>query len=179
VTTNCDLDEVRHIAQQKFLELVESGVMWDRRAGITGYEYCAANFRVSRTLLYVDRGYEVKLAGEPIFRRWEPSTRHVRRNKDGSANKADAKKALEEQVQAQEDFNKDPMVVACKKVICEYEKRQMEDALKTSCKALQEALKDPATTLPPPTYTEHTEPYSASTGHSGRRYPWWQFWRGL
>jgi hypothetical protein len=179
MTTNCDLDEVRHIAQQKFLELVESGVEWKYELCGLWFGYRAGGFEVSSIVSCLSGGYEVKLAREVIWRRWRPAPRYARKNKNGSTNKADEKKAQNEWLLAQEDFDKDPMVVACKKVICEHQKRQMEDALKTSCKALQEALKDPATTLPPPTYTEHIEPCSAFTGHSGRRYPWWQFWRGL
>jgi hypothetical protein len=193
VTTNCDLDEVRHIAQQKFLELVESGVEWkkaydrnNRFGFITttfiGYSFGPWLVRNSTAEL------ALKLKGEKVWHRYRPyqpeEVEYVVGK--GGAVRPRKTKAWKEYQKAEAEFDADPIVVAIRKIEkvhtdreCEARRKQMEDALKTSCKALQEALKDPATTLPPPTYTEHTEPYSASTGHSGRRYPWWQFWRGL
>jgi hypothetical protein len=184
VTTNCDLEEMKHIAQQKFLELVESGVEW-KKICVSGYiTYLFHSWAISK-----ERGRVcIVLAGQEVaakYAPYAPETVDLIIGKDGQSRPKQTK-AWKEYQKAKAEYDADPIVVAIRKIEkvhtdreCEARRKQMEDALKTSCKVLQEALKDPATTLPPPTYTEHTEPYSASTGHSGRRHPWWQFWRGL
>lgn len=184
MTTNCDLEEMKHIAQQKFIELVDSGVVFV--SDITNYgmvQYVSNGFAVGNPFYSLPGGLKVELMGETIWQRMEPEMRHVKRNKDGKYNKADFLVAMEELSAAMDEYNADPMVIAARRVISDYNCRQIQSALESSCKALQEALKDTATTPAPQVQTGNTEPYSGSerpckTYPTQRRY-WWQFWRGL
>jgi hypothetical protein len=145
MTTNCDLDEVRHIAQQKFIEVVNSGAEFERDC----YFWEHGDWSVDLDL-YPDGEHflYISLNRVEVFCGWLKAGDNA-------------------------------LLTAAKTAVRRAKARAETEQREAACKALQGALKRVATTLPPPTYTEHTEPYSASTGHSGRRHPWWQFWRGL
>jgi hypothetical protein len=181
VTTNCDLEEMKHIAQQKFIELVDSGVEWklDYTFGF-GEEYRNGHYRA------YPKGF-VTLCGEDIWNKREPDWREVKKNKDGTYNKQDYARAEKEYAKALEEYKALPMVKAIntlkeRRMAAERERQclKMQKALESSCKALQEALKDTATTLAPEVQTGNTEPYTKPEGHPGAgARKWWQFWRGL
>ncbi len=147
MTTNCDLEEMKHIAQQKFIELVDSGVVFDLDARYWTY---------GKWRFFLDE-YAPKFSSRRYFFRllldWQPVVEHC-----GAALNDTIRAGIRATVRSRN--------------IVEQAGRE------AACKALQEALKDTATTPAPEVQTGNTEPHTKPKGHSDssvRR--WWQDWK--
>lgn len=186
MTTNCDLEEMKHIVQQKFIELVDSGVEWEKSKWNGNAYKCGE---------WITESYDgfgvliVSLAGEEMWRAHKPYAPEdqeyvIEGTGQCKPKQTKERKAYEKALAA---FEADPMVAAIRKIEkvhkdreCEKRRQEMQEALESSCKALQKALKDTATTLAPEVQTGNTEPYTKPEGHPGAgARKWWQFWRGL
>jgi hypothetical protein len=135
---------MRHIAQQKFVELVNSGAA--RNATFDYYQHVEISFG-SWSVIYDTRGYIILLGNETIWTGHQPKRRVVRETAKGAPDKRDAAKAEKEYQAALAIFEDGPIVVAAKKLFkdaqereCEARRRSMEASIKASCKTLQEAI---------------------------------------
>jgi hypothetical protein len=145
VTNECDLSEVRHIAQQKFLELVESGAEWGSDGGIWG----SWNFVRGPWSIWIalEGGMKLTLGEHKIWSKWPKIRRNPRVTSKGLPDKRDLAKIEKEAKEAKAEFEADPIVIAIRKIEkihhdrrCEAAIKRMQDELKSACSGLQSEL---------------------------------------
>jgi hypothetical protein len=145
MTNECDLDEVRHIAQQKFVELVDSGVEWKKSEFLGEVFFRFGPWTVTNLMGH----FGISLREEVVFSQFQPMRPKLEvmiLGKDGVA-KPKRTKERKEYEKAIREFEATPVVDAILRIDkvhkereCEARRKRAEDAMRESCRALQEAL---------------------------------------
>lgn len=147
MTTNCDLEEMKHIVQQKFIELVDSGAVFDS----DGYGWKHGKWYFSLNEFAHEFGsrrysFRLLLGWELVAEYYGVALNDIVRA---------GIRAMVRSRNAAEQANRE-----------------------AACKALQEALKDTATTLAPDVQTGNTEPYSEPQDYPlSKVRKFWQDWK--
>jgi len=144
--TNCDLDELRYQALQKFVELADE--KW--KSYNDNFLFNSLQFTHGKYDLRYDHASGhvwVLLGQESLGSKSRPIMRPVKRTKTGKPNKSDLKKVEEEHKAALEKYNTDPVVAAAKKIYerwytakCKAQEEQMKRDMEESCKRLQQEM---------------------------------------
>lgn len=167
---NCDLDELKHQALQKFIELAD-GEWTALRCGT------AMRFHFGKYTLecdHFDGSIWMYLGGEHIYKKWRPTRRIYKYNTAYEAvplNKKEQAAADKQYETDLEKYNADPVVVAAKKIYdrwfdaeCKAKEEKMKKDMEESCKKLQKEV--------PALDNERAEVNSLTVDR-----PWWRRWR--
>lgn len=151
MTNKCDLEEMKHLAVQKFLELADSDE-WVSTKTSEGRP------TLGNYIVYEGYGaYQIWLDWTTVFHADCPVLNmcNIKRTKNGNFNKAAKKKAEDAYNAELEAFNANPVVVAIRKVLatveekeCRKQEARMLKAMEDSCKSIQAALSPPPTKEP-------------------------------
>lgn len=142
----CDLEEVKHMAIQKFIELAEQPERWEHEMSFygSGWQHILGSYRVTE---YTIGCPTVRLGEEVVAFVSTPSLRKVKFKKNGECNKADLKKANAELLKEVEEHNKKPVVKAIKKLKeyaynqwCEKHAEEMKQKMEESCRNIQRLI---------------------------------------
>ena len=144
--TNCDLDELKHQALQKFIEMADSKWSATRRSTSVG-------FQLGKYFLDYDRfrdGVWIYLGDTHIYMNTPPHLRTTKYGKNLEAVPLDEEEqtAADEEYKADlEKYEADPVVVAAKKIYghwhtaeCKAKEEQMKKDMEESCKRLQKEM---------------------------------------
>lgn len=180
MNTTCDLDEVRHVALQRFLEVAERVDGWEGGSMFGDYftyQHIHSKFKITtfRWSSYIN--YLVDLDGESLFNEFSPqknTRRYPKRKKDDKLTVA-AQKQYDKDFAA---FYAQPVMVAIKGIIkaiedkaCEERRLRILKDAEESCKRIQGALKE---TRSYAEVRDFDDPHCGLSDPPKR--PWWRFW---